>query len=386
MGKWISGSKTPKLEEVLSEECARAYRAKGANLKNPRPLSPAWHLQFSEALGNFSQHAARRIVEAFDGRLIYSGGDDVLAMLPADTALECARALRLAFRGDPALNRAALGVLIGDRQSRHSDRTTPLFQIQTPGFLRLTPQATHRHGEKARLLDDPVNFPAILPGPQADCSVGIAIAHFKSPLQDVVRAAQSAEKRAKTQLGRGAVAVSLFKRSGEITEWGCKWDDGGLAVFRTMLNAIADGGVSGKFPHRVVELLDGYLSETSPLAAKSLEPRHDFPVTDIVLREFQHTLDRQGRNKQAESFKALARLADTSTNGEGPALSSYLTGLKRAAEQKLQGIKSDSPKWTPLPGEEQRKLEVAPIEAPLAALIGLCQTVAFIERNLPKGS
>jgi hypothetical protein len=152
-----------------------------------------------------------------------------------------------------------------------------------------------------------------------------------------------------------------------------------------MLNAIADGGVSGKFPHRVVELLDGYLTETSPLASKSLEPVHDFPVTDIVLREFQHTLDRQGQNKQAESFKALARLTDTSTDGEGP-LSSYLTGLKRAAEQKLQKAKSDSSKWAALPQEEQRKLNVAPIEAPLAALIGLCQTVAFIERNLPKGS
>jgi CRISPR-associated protein Cmr2 len=242
MGKWISGSKTPKLEEVLSVECAQVYRAKGANLEKRRPLSPAWHLQFSEALGNFSQHAARRIVEAFDGRLIYSGGDDVLAMLPADTALECAHALRLAFRGDPALNRAALGVLTGDRQSRRSDRTTPLFQIQTPGFLKLTPQATHRHGEKARLLDDPVNFPAILPGPRADCSVGIAIAHFKSPLQDVVRAAQAAEKRAKTQLGRGAVAVSLFKRSGE------------------SLNGVASGTTAAW-------LFSGRCSTPSPMAA-----------------------------------------------------------------------------------------------------------------------
>lgn len=108
MGKWISGSKTPALADVLSTECARVYRAAGANLSNRRPLSPSWHLQFAEALGNFSQHAVRRIVEAFDGRLIYAGGDDVLAMLPADTALACAQALRLAFRGDPALTESRI--------------------------------------------------------------------------------------------------------------------------------------------------------------------------------------------------------------------------------------------------------------------------------------
>ncbi len=78
MGKWISGSKTPKLKDVLSTECAKVYRDKVADLDNRRPLSPSWHLQFAEALGNFSQHAARRIVEAFDGRLIYSPPEHLL--------------------------------------------------------------------------------------------------------------------------------------------------------------------------------------------------------------------------------------------------------------------------------------------------------------------
>jgi len=387
MGKWISGSKTPKLKDLLSEECAKVYRAKGANLENRRPLSPAWHLQFSEALGNFSQHAARRIVEAFDGRLIYAGGDDVLAMLPADTALECARALRLAFLGDPQANTQALGVLADFREEgriiRRSNRTTPLFRIEMKGFLQLTPEASQRHGIKAGLLDDPVEFPVIVPGPQADCSVGIAIAHFKSPLQDVVRAAQAAEKRAKNQLGRGAVAVSLFKRSGEITEWGCKWTDGGLEIFKAILSAVADGSVAGKFPHRLVELLDGYLTETSPLAATSLEPLKDFPVTEIVLREFRHALDRQGQDKQSQSFTCLAELASSNA---GAALPRYLSQIEQFAASRLAIAKDDPAKWSALADHDRRKLESAPGQAPIAALIGLCQTVSFIERNLPKGN
>src|SRR5439155_6568176 len=72
-------------------------------LDHPRHLSPSYHLQFSEALCNFSVYLAPAIVDFYDGQLIYAGGDDVLAMMPADHAIACALALRLAFQGDKAL-------------------------------------------------------------------------------------------------------------------------------------------------------------------------------------------------------------------------------------------------------------------------------------------
>ena len=122
MGKWISGMKCPKLRDQLSEEATAYFRKHGNTdfLEALRPLSPSFHLQFSELLGNFSLHCARRIVEAFDGRLIYAGGDDVLAMVPADTALECARALRAAFRGEKALPELAR------RRGKPADWKTPV--------------------------------------------------------------------------------------------------------------------------------------------------------------------------------------------------------------------------------------------------------------------
>lgn len=141
-------------------------------------------------------------------------------------------------------------------------------------------------------------IPFIVPGPAADCSVGIAIAHFKASLQDVVRAAQAAEKRAKRKperggLGRSSVAVTLMKRSGEIIEWGTKWK-AGLALYQELSRALEADELSNKFPHRFAGLLEAYIIASTPLvkAIGSVESINGFPVEDIVQREFEHCLSR----------------------------------------------------------------------------------------------
>ncbi len=58
--------------------------------------SPEEHRRFSAALASFASSAAE-IVRTHRGALVYSGGDDVLAMLPLSTALECASRLRQSF-------------------------------------------------------------------------------------------------------------------------------------------------------------------------------------------------------------------------------------------------------------------------------------------------
>jgi CRISPR-associated protein Cmr2 len=349
MGKWISGSKGQPLAALLSEECQRAYP--GADLAgHKRPLSPSWHLQFSEALGNFSLHAVRRVVEVFDGRLIYSGGDDVLAMLPANRALECAEALRLAFRGDPALNQRAKGLVdrsSKNRESWRSDQKTPLFAIETPGFLKLAENVSTRSGVAARLLDDPVHFPVIVPGSAADCSIGIAIAHFKSPLQDVVKAAQAAEKRAKNVPEKAAVAVSLFKRSGEITEWAAKWEHHGIELYQAIAARLDDGRLSAKFPHRVCQLLEPHLTSQSKLAAQQDALSVDQTI-DLIQREFAFAIDRQSAaGCKQDNAEALL-----------PLLKVHLTALAQ-----------------PPFGHESA------VQALLRAMIGLCTTVAFAHRT-----
>jgi len=254
-----------------------------------------------------------------------------VALLPADRALACAEALRAAFTG-LEVKGADGGVL---------------FRSPAPGFLSSDKwKDDHDRGRP---------IPFLVPGPAADASVGIAIAHFKSPLQDVVRAAQAAEKRAKNPKGlnRAAVAVTLFKRSGETIEWGCKWDGGGLQLYRALADALDARQLSGKFPYRFAELLSPYLTESTPLVAAvgTARPVANFDAAEVIHKEFKHTLGRQRGAAFPTEREAREQLLDRLTS----ALEGYLSNL----------VSNSS--------EEQ-----------LRAVIGLCQTVAFAHRTRPE--
>lgn len=327
IGKWVSGEKSRTFAELLAPPAADYFRAGHFKefLQTRRPLSPGFHLQFSETLSNFARRVVPGIVDFFDGRLIYAGGDDVLAMLPADKAFPCALALRSAFQG--------------------KDPGVPGISSPAPGFL-CSDAFRQENGAEFRNNEERIPFP--VPGPNADVSVGIAMAHFKHPLQDVVRAAQAAEKRAKTKHNRGAVSISTFKRSGEILEWGCKWDGGGIALFKAIAGALTAGkddeniGVSGKFPYRVCELLTPYLSQTTGLGGATSHA--SFPAEEIIKKEVEFAALQQGSKKVAGEI--------------APLLEGYLHGLPNEDKDRAQ-IKTD----------------------PVGAVIGLCRSVAFAHRT-----
>ncbi len=112
----------------------------------------------SEAVAAFSRDV-RGIVEGSSGRVVYAGGDDVLAFLPLHTALRCAEKLREAF-----LN----------RQSEH--------QL---GDLNIT------------------------------ISAAILMVHMMSPMQPILRTAHRLlDEVAKDGVGRDAFVLQIQKRSG----------------------------------------------------------------------------------------------------------------------------------------------------------------------------
>jgi len=314
IGKWVSGAKTPPLANQLAHyadgsgnltEGSRPYFERHGHtrfLEARRALSPSYHLQFSEALANFALRCARPVVESFDGRLIYAGGDDVVALLPADTAILCAEALRAAFQGSSTLP---------DRLSAAPSVPEFTFSVPAPGFLA---RSDYREDMENRTNGTPIPF--IVPGPAADCSVGIAIAHFKAPLQDVVRAAQAAEKRAKRTpakdgLDRGAVSLRLMKHSGEILDWGAKWG-GGLALYHALAAALQDEQLSGKFPHRLCEILTPFLSPRPETGrAPVLADLPDFPIAAIARAEFRRLLaQHEGPKWKADSAAPLTEALD----------------------------------------------------------------------------
>jgi CRISPR-associated protein Cmr2 len=189
MGKWLSGKKTPRIGDILHQtivdylktlpDCETVQRA----LNAPRPVGPALHAAISEALSNFAIHVVPGIVEASHGTLIYAGGDDVLALLPARSALKCAGELRLAFSGDPLYNGNA----------------------KCPGFFR-------KDGRDLLMM-----------GAKASLSAGLAVVHYKEDLREAIEAARTAERAAKNS-GKDALQLAILRRSGEHSSALCSWD------------------------------------------------------------------------------------------------------------------------------------------------------------------
>ena len=342
MGQWVSGAKTPKFDTQLARHSHRAAKlsphayfqqldSKSIGPDAPRlldlqrPLSPAYHLQFSETLSNFALHCAPRIVTRYGGKLLYAGGDDVLALVPAAFALACADDLQRVFRGlSPSID---CGI-------------TELV----PGFLTLSDTKDH--------AGRPI--PLILPGPRTTASVGIAIAHFKQPLQDVVTEARRAEKRAKKLApGKHAAGLTLLKHSGETIQWDTRFDAddqttatdlahrGGLAAAQWLLCALGcdigstpdrqrppcDEVVSSKFPYRLSALLEPHLSE------HGLQDTLDATqLTALVTHELDHAIDRQRGDDWSKpaSEETRNRLRHT--------LLTYLGNLPGTATQKLRAL------------------------------------------------
>ncbi len=280
MGKWVSGVKTPLLKNQLS--------ASGSNVPDDlhRPLSPAYHTQFSECLANFVLHLASPIVEAFKGELIYVGGDDVLAMLPADRAIGCAEALRCFFTGNSPS--ATLKKFLDE------EKKLPNLDSQT-GFV------TMQCGGKQRILP--------IPGRNATVSIGLAIGHCNAPLQMLVKEAQNAEHSAKHDYGRNAIAFSIYKRSGEILKWGCQWDSPALELMERqaeLSNKDESHSLSERFPYVLARLLQGYglqhyKKETKPLF-------ENLPVDEmrpIIEKELRRAIERQGKQLTQEEREDL---------------------------------------------------------------------------------
>lgn len=157
-----------------------------------RALSPNRHLAISGALNDFALTLVRHVVEVEHlGRVIYAGGDDVLAMLPVADLLPAMQRLRWAYSGEDPTHTS------GDREGL----------VLTKGFALLDKRLFRLMGEKAT------------------ASCGAVIAHHQTPLGAVLRELHAAEQRAKTLGGRDAFSLTLMKRSGGRREFTAKWGE-----------------------------------------------------------------------------------------------------------------------------------------------------------------
>jgi len=147
MGKWLSG-------DFLDE---------ANKLKE-------FHQKSSEKLIEFAKKARDIIENQGKGKVVYAGGDDVLAFIPLKNLFETLRMLRDEF----------------------------------PKFEGL--------GFNTR--------------EKSSVSCGVVVAHYKLPLRMVLQQVREIEKEAKEKWQRDAFSIALMKHSGEIKIGGAKWQYG----------------------------------------------------------------------------------------------------------------------------------------------------------------
>lgn len=219
MGGWLAGNEDDcKLAyrdtwhskvRAEMEEYARHNARLRAYLDIKRPVSPARHAAISRALNDFSIHLARHIVEdCYKGKLLYAGGDDVLALVAVDDLFDAMQLLRLAYSGIAPDETMGLD-RIGSLRAGGAERQGRLLLAEGFGLLN------------GRLMT--------LMGHKATASMGAVVAHHTAPLGMVLRELRAAEVTAKnTQRGeadRDAFCLRVLKRGGGevgvISPW---WD------------------------------------------------------------------------------------------------------------------------------------------------------------------
>lgn len=196
----------------------------------------------STALNQFT-HGAGDIVRQHNGFLIYAGGDDVLALLPMDDALEAAAALQASYK-----------------------------------------KAFADHSPAGKPIDSTL-------------SGAIEFVHIRTPLTRVLRDShQLLDDVAKEHTGRNAIAVRVWKPSGLALQWAMPWekalDEQGQVRISRVARSFAQQhpGAEGqqfsnKFFFRMQEVLERF--GTGAGQQEVLEK--------LILAEYLHSYDQPGK-------------------------------------------------------------------------------------------
>jgi len=217
MGGWLAGNEddykltyrqtwhSKVLAEMKKYEGRSDQKDLTAYLDTKRPVSPARHSAISQALNDFSTRLARHVVEdCCKGKLLYAGGDDVLALVAVDDLFDCMQLLRLAYSGIAPHESMALSESIGSLSAGGSRSQRKLLLDKGFGLL------------DGRLMT--------LMGHKATASMGAVVAHHTAPLGMVLRELRASESKAKNtmrgqdgkghDINRDAFCLRVLKRGG----------------------------------------------------------------------------------------------------------------------------------------------------------------------------
>ena len=296
MGAWISGTDPDKLlktRDTFHPQIRERMKARfthpehQAYLDAPRAVSPSRHMAISSALNGFALTLAQDIVEnRCKGKLIYAGGDDVMALVAVDDLLACLTLLRAAYGGLPVPAPLA---------------TTLKLDLEG---LKLGGGHALLDGKLLRLM-----------GEHATASAGAVIAHHSAPLGAVLRTLRAAEKRAKGPGGRDAFAITLLKRGGGATELTLPWrldaptlDDSPMQVLAQLTALFAGRDTSRKAAY----VTQGWMPHLpAQLGRDALHPLLAHNLAYQLIRQGTDTAQADDYGHKLATLAVHPRLADT---------------------------------------------------------------------------
>ncbi len=271
MGRWLSGTHEglATFGDILHPDVRKELQSDrdwDSLIGMKRLITPAVHAAISQALGRFALRFVPYIVEErHPGRLIYAGGDDVLALVPLEDALAVAWELRAAFSGHVRFVNGDLQVCLGDVVTGYVEWGDEVFLTM---------------------------------GPKATASIGLVFAHHLQPLDLVIEAVRRAERAAKGRYGRNALAVEVLKRSGETMRVGTNWSyDTTPDVVELLLDLVRrleEGQISGKWPYTVQA--EEVALEALPAEAQRAELKR------LLKRQAGQKLSKEEKEEQAEDL------------------------------------------------------------------------------------
>lgn len=207
-------------------------------------MSPARHTAISSALNAFSLALSRYVLEdIFKGKLLYSGGDDVLAMVSVDDLLSSMLLLRLVYSGI---------AIHGKEEKEELKLLRPWLGLSNSSGLLARRGHVYTGKRLYRVM-----------GAMATASLGAVVAHHTTPLGSVLTELRQAEKRAKNGKGKDAFSISLLKRAGGRAQLTLPWSldrQGGVDLRKTPMgvlisirNALADEEMSRRAAYAIQE-------------------------------------------------------------------------------------------------------------------------------------
>jgi CRISPR-associated protein Cmr2 len=224
----------------------------------------------SAALARFTEKVDGT-VRHYCGKTIYAGGDDVLALLPLDRALESAAALRANYL-------EAFEETLGDRRPDGDDGE---------------PLAT-------------------------TISAGLIFAHYHTSMRAVLKEAHRLlDKVAKDRNGRDSIAVSVLTGSGRTVEWVSSWDESpGGEVITAVLQELSDAldeQFAGRFFYNVRQRFGELIGENGNELIEGLDAQRPLTAEYLKSREREASIE-----EAEERVGQLLKVCRERKGGEPP--------------------------------------------------------------------